>query len=154
MGLVMQKFGQLLGISLSFIRLGRHYALKTDIEGETYYISLDEGGRFLSPQEILDLVFDTGQTRRLDFTDLLLAYLESVQKQLDPNSAGAQILKVYDIILALKNADPKTLLRRALLNRELGHFSEALADLKRFLYFQPGDPLPPSIQKLYSHFGH
>lgn len=150
MGLAMQNFAQVTGLNLSFVLLGKHLTLKTEIDGEFQYISLDEGGRFLDTQEVLDLIFDFGKIRRIDFSDLLLAYLEFLQKQLDPRKAANQLLQVYNLILSLKTADPVTLLRRAYLHKELGHFSEALADFKRYLHFQPTGPLTRSLKKFYS----
>lgn len=154
MGLVMQNFAHLTGINLSFVLLGKHLTLKTEIDGQCQYISLDDNGRLLDTQEVLDLIFNFGQIRRIDFLDLLLAYLEFIQKQLDPKKASAQILRIYDIILSLKDADPKTLLRRAYLYKELGHISEALADLKRYLNFQPSEPLTKSLKKFYSQLSN
>lgn len=150
MGLAMQNFAHLTGINLSFVLLGRHLTLKTEIEGECQYISLEDDGRLLDTQEVLDLIFDFGKIRRIEFSDLLLAYLEYLQKQLDPRQAGSQLLRIYDMILSLKNSDPATLLRRAYLHKELGQLSEALSDLKRYLNFQPSEPLAKSIKKFYS----
>lgn len=150
MGLAMQNFAHLTGLNLSFVLLGRHLTLKTEIDGEFQYISLDEGGRLLDTQEVLDLIFDFGKIKRIDFSDLLLAYLEFLQKQLDPRKAANQLLRVYDLILSIKNSDPSTLLRRAYLYKELGQFSEALADLKRYLHFQPSGPVTRSLKKFYS----
>jgi hypothetical protein len=150
MGLALQNFANLTGLSLNFVLLGKHLALKTEIEGEFQYISLDENGRLLDTQEVLDLIFNFGKIRRIDFSDLVLAYLEYFQNQLDPKKASNQILRIYDLILSLRTADPKTLLRRAYLYKELGYISEALADLKRYLNFQPSEPLAKSIRKFYS----
>jgi hypothetical protein len=154
MGLAMQNFAHLTGINLSFVLLGKHLTLKTEIEGECQYISLDEEGRMLDTQEVLDLIFNFGKIRRIDFSDLLLAYLEYLQKQLDPRKAAGQLLHIYDLILSLKDADPKTLLRRAYLHKELGQISEALADLKRYLNFQPSEPLAKSLKKFYSQLSN
>lgn len=150
MGLALQNFAHLAGLSLNFVLLGKHLALKTEIEGEFQYISLDDNGRLLDTQEVLDLIFNFGKIRRLDFSDLVLAYLEYFQKQLDPKKASFQILRIYDLILSLRASDPKTLLRRAYLYKELGYISEALADLKRYLNFQPSEPLSKSLKKFYS----
>ncbi len=154
MGLAMQNFAHLTGINLSFVLLGKHLTLKTEIDGECQYISLDEDGRMLDTQEVLDLIFNFGKIRRIDFSDLLLAYLEYLQKQLDPRKAAGQMLRIYDLILSLKDADPRTLLRRAYLHKELGHISEALADLKRYLNFQPSEPLAKSLKKFYSQLSN
>jgi hypothetical protein len=154
MGLAMQNFAQLTGINLSFVLLGQHLTLKTEIDGECQYISLDDDGRLLDTQEVLDLIFDFGKIRRIDFSDLLLAYLEFLQKQLDPRNATNQMLRICDLILSLKTADPKTLLRRAYLHKELGQISEALADLKRYLNFQPAEPLARSLKKIYSQLSN
>ncbi len=150
MGLALQNFAHLTGLSLNFVLLGKHLALKTEIEGEFQYISLDENGRLLDTQEVLDLIFNFGKIRRIDFSDLVLAYLEYFQNQLDPKKASRQILRIYDLILSLRTSDPKTLLRRAYLYKELGYISEALADLKRYLNFQPTEPFTKSIRKFYS----
>lgn len=150
MGLALQNFAHLAGLSLNFVLLGKHLALKTEIEGEFQYISLDDNGRLLDTQEVLDFIFNFGKIRRLDFSDLVLAYLEYFQKQLDPKKASYQILRIYDLILSLRTSDPKTLLRRAYLYKELGYISEALADLKRYLNFQPPEPLAKSLKKFYS----
>lgn len=150
MGLAMQNFAHLTGLNLSFVLLGQHLTLKSEIDGECQYISLDDDGRLLDVQEVLDLIFDFGKIRRIDFSDLLLAYLEFLQKQLDPRKAANQMLRIYDLILSLKTSDPSTLLRRAYLHKELGQISEALADLKRYLHFQPAEPLARSIKKFYS----
>lgn len=146
-GLALQNFADLTGISLNFVLLGKHLALKTEIDGEFQYISLEENGRILDTQEVLDLIFDFGKIRRIDFTDLLMAYLELIQKQLDPRRATSQILRVYDLMLSLRSSDARTLLRRAYLYKELGNVSEALADLKRYIHFQPSEPLAKSIKK-------
>lgn len=150
LGLAMQNVAQITGLNLSFVLLGHHLALKGEVDGECQYISLDEDGRILDTQEVLDAIFDFGKIRRLDFSDLILAYFEVVQKQLDPRRAAGQLLRIYDLILTLRDADPKTLLRRAYLYKELGNFSEALADLKRYLNFQPNEPLTKSLKKFYS----
>ena len=154
LGLALQNFAHLTGINLSFVLLGQHLTLKTEIEGECQYISIDDDGRLLDTQEVLDLIFDFGKIRRIEFSDLLLAYLEYFQKQLDPRKAAGQMLRVYDLILSLKDADPKTLLRRAYLHKELGQISEALADLKRYLNFQPAEPLTKSLKKFYSQLSN
>ena len=154
LGLTLQNFAMLTGINLSFVLLGKHLALKTEIEGECQYISLEEDGRILDTQEVLDLIFRFGRIRRIDFSDLLLAYFEFLQKQLDPRKASTQILRIYDFILSLKNSDPKTLLRRAYLHKELGHLSEALADIKRYLNFQSHENLGKSIKKFYSQLSN
>lgn len=154
MGLALQNFASLAGLSLNFVLLGKHLALKTEIDGECQYISLEENGRVLDTQEVLDLIFNFGKIRRIDFSDLVLAYLEYFQKQLDPKKASKQLLKIYDLILLLKTSDPKTLLRRAYLYKELGYISEALADLKRYLNFQPPEPLAKSLKKFYSQLNN
>lgn len=154
MGLAMQNFAHLTGINLSFVLLGKHLTLKTEIDGECQYISIDDNGRLLDTQEVLDLIFDFGKIRRIDFSDLLLAYLEFLQKQLDPRNAASQMLRIYDLILSLKDSDPKTLLRRAYLYKELGQISEALADFKRYLNFQPTEPLARSLKKFYSQLSN
>lgn len=147
MGLALQNFANLTGISLSFVQLGKHLALKTEIEGEFHYISLDENGRLLDTQEVLDLIFNFGKIRRIEFSDLLIAYFEFVQKKLDPKRASKQVLRIYDLILSLRSSDPKTLLRRAYLYRELGYLSEALTDLKRYIHFQPSESFSKSLKR-------
>jgi regulator of sirC expression with transglutaminase-like and TPR domain len=103
---------------------------------------------------VLDLIYDFGQVRRIDFVDLLLAYLECVQKHLDPHTGAGQLLRVYDLILSLKTADPKTLLRRACLHKQLGQISDSLADLKRYLNFQAPQPLAQSLKRIYTQLSH
>ncbi len=147
MGLAIQNFANLTGITLSFVLLGKHLALKTEIEGEFQYISLEENGRLLDTQEVLDLIFDFGKIRRIEFSDLLLAYFEFIQKKLDPKRASTQVLRIYDLILSLRSSDAKTLLRRAYLYKELGYISEAIADFKRYVHFQPSEPFAKSIKR-------
>lgn len=150
LGLCLQSFGALHGLKMKFYQIGQRLAIKVDVEGEGYYISLDEDGRFLDTQEILDALFDFGKLSPLDFRDVVLTYLTLLQEQLDVKSASSQLLKIYDMLLALRQGDALTLLRRIYLLKDLGRMSDAMTDLKRFLNFQPVTPITSSLMKLYN----
>lgn len=150
LGLVLQSFGHLHGLKMRFYQIGQRLTLKVDVEGEGFYISLDEEGRFLDTQEIMDALFDFGKLAPLDFKDIVWTYLNLVQEQFDVQRASLQLLKVYDLLLALRQGDALTLLRRIYLLRDLGRVSDAIADLKRFMNFQPTTPITSSLMKLYN----
>jgi hypothetical protein len=135
---------------MKFYQIGQRLTIKVDVEGEGYYISLDEEGRFLDTQEIMDALFDFGKLSPLDFREVVLTYLTLIQEQIDIEGASNQLLKVYDMLLALRQGDAITLLRRIYLLKDLGRMSDAMTDLKRFLNFQPVTPITSSLMKLYN----
>lgn len=139
-GLVLQNLAFMTGLQVHFVLLGSHWALKVESEGLPQYISLENGGRILTTQEVLDYINSAGKTKRIEFTDILINYLEILQHYLDPKKAADKILKVYDLLLSLKVGDSKTLLKRASLYQERGQISEALSDLQRYIHFQPHEP--------------
>jgi hypothetical protein len=150
LGLCLQSFGALHGLKMKFYQIGQRLTIKVDVEGEGYYISLDEDGRFLDTQEIMDALFDFGKLTPLDFREVILTYLTILQEQIDIQGASNQLLKVYDMLLALRQGDALTLLRRIYLLKDLGRMSDAMTDLKRFLHFQPAAPITSSLMKLYN----
>jgi hypothetical protein len=150
LGLCLQNFGALHGLKMKFYQIGQKLAIKVDVEGEGYYISLDEDGRFLDTQEIFDALFDFGKLSPLDFREVVLTYLTLLQEQVDVRGTANQLLKIYDMLLAMRQGDPITLLRRIYLLKDLGRMGDAMSDLKRFLNFQPVTPITSSLMKLYS----
>lgn len=151
LGICLQSLATLNGIKMSFYQLGKDLTLKVDIEGNGCFISIDEEGRVLDTQEIMDLLFDFGCVKPLEFKDVFLSYLQLWQVQFLNQKAFDQVLKIYDVILTLRQADARTLLRRVYLLKDLGKVSEAMNDLKRFLSFQPVTPITSSLMKLYNH---
>lgn len=150
LGLCLQSFGALHGLKMKFYQIGQRLAIKVDVEGEGYYISLDEDGRFLDTQEIMDALFDFGKLSPLEFRDVFLTYLTMLQDQIDIQRASSQLLKIYDMLLTLRQGDALTLLRRIYLLKDLGRMTDAMTDLKRFLHFQPVTPITSSLMKLYN----
>jgi hypothetical protein len=150
LGLCLQSFGALHDLKMKFYQIGQRLTIKVDVEGEGYYISLDEEGRFLDTQEIMDALFDFGKLSPLDFREVVLTYLTLIQEQIDIEGASNQLLKVYDMLLALRQGDAITLLRRIYLLKDLGRMSDSMTDLKRFLNFQPVTPITSSLMKLYN----
>jgi hypothetical protein len=150
LGLCLQSFGALHGLKMKFYQIGQRLTIKVDVEGEGYYISLEEEGRFLDTQEIMDALFDFGKLSPLDFREVILTYLNILQEQIDVQRASSQLLKIYDMLLALRQGDALTLLRRIYLLKDLGRMSDAMTDLKRFLNFQPVTPITSSLMKLYN----
>jgi hypothetical protein len=150
LGLCLQSFGAIHGLKMKFYQIGQRLTIKVDVEGDGYYIALDEEGRFLDTQEIMDALFDFGKLSPLDFRDVVLTYLTILQEQIDIQNASSQLLKIYDMLLALRQGDALTLLRRIYLLKDLGRMSDAMADLKRFLNFQPVTPVTSSLMKLYN----
>lgn len=135
-GLVLQNLAFLSDLQMNFILLGENLALKTNIDGLSSYISLGENGKILNSQEVLDYIFEKGHTKKIELSELIMAYLEDLQSYIDEKTSSQQMMRVYEILLTLRKSDPSTLLRRAYLFKELGLISEAIADIKRFLNIQ------------------
>lgn len=147
-----------IGLRLEFVDLRPTCFLKFIDNGMSRFIDLTRQGRVLSSDDLLEslqtryhleavppsALLDHVPSERF-MTDYLLSLKVAYARRGEPEA----LLLIQNALMAHQPASLQLLGERAILHRRLGHFKNALTDLKRYFSFSDREHAPAEIVRLY-----
>lgn len=91
-------------------------------------------------------LFKSENTHQFNFVDLIKHYFEEVCAEYIKNENYKSLEKAQSYMISFDPREIKWFARRGLLLKRLGHFSEALSDLKRFISFCSYEEAPEAVK--------
>jgi regulator of sirC expression with transglutaminase-like and TPR domain len=142
-----------LDLDVHLVHWPLHTILKWENQGSAQFLDLSQGGRFLSADEILEIVnIHKEQVRTLSMSESLVQYLTYISMNYRQSQELEQLHKVLNLILKIEPENTRHLSERALLRRDLGLHKEALCDLKRFFSFIDKNSASPQLVETYENY--
>jgi regulator of sirC expression with transglutaminase-like and TPR domain len=159
LSVIYSYLGAQVGLKLEFVDLRPTCFLKFMVDGVSHYIDLGARGRVLSSGEMLDLLHDRFHMTAIPREALLepvsvarfmTEYLSMLKSEYVRRAELDGLLMIQNALLGHQPSSLSLLAERALLYRRLGHFKQALADLKRYFSFHEKETAPIEVLSVFN----
>lgn len=148
-----------IGLKLEFVDLRPTCFLKCVVDGASHYIDMNGRGRILSSEAMLECLHSRVHMKAIPAAALLepvsmerylSEYLTMLKMEYVRRSNHESLLTIQNALMAQQPSSLQLLAERALLYRRLGHFKQALADLKRYFSFQEKETAPIEVLTVFN----
>lgn len=153
-----------IGVQLEFVDFNPAWFLRWTENGRSRYIDVARSGSILSSEELIEVlhsrykmfpeVNEDSLFEPLTFERFLIAYLSDLKLTV----AGVhgthltepeKLLFLQNALMAYQPSNIQLFAERAVLHRKLGHYKNALTDLKRYFTFNEREKSLPELVKLH-----
>jgi regulator of sirC expression with transglutaminase-like and TPR domain len=147
-----------IGLKLEFVDLRPTCFLKFVENGNSHYVDMNGEGRVLTSEALLESLHLRIQMKAIPKEALLepvsverflCEYLGSLKSEYIRRSNLESLLIIQNALLAQQPSSLQLLAERALLYRRLGHFKQALSDLKRYFSFHDKETAPSEVLTVF-----
>ncbi len=148
-----------IGLRLEFVDLRPTCFLKFVVSGVSHYVDMSGEGRMLSSDDLLESLHSRFHLKAIPAEALLepvsmerflSEYLTSLKSEYVRRTNLESLLLIQNALMALQPSSLQLLAERALLYRRLGHFKQALADLKRYFSFHDKETAPVEVLSVFN----
>ncbi len=135
--LLYMHLGCRLGLKIDFLRWPNRAILKWECQGRSRYVNLEECGRFLTEDELLNILNNERKDSiaSLSLQESVVQYLTYLSFYYRQYADTDRLHKTFGMILSFEPDNMRILAERALLRRDLGLLKDALQDMKRYFSF-------------------
>ena len=142
------------------IQLQEFRMIKWPLGKHSKYINLADQGRILDEKQILNILNETTPTRLdsdppetqleiIPTKDLLLHYVQSLIEIYKHEKKEPEQKMMLDVVLKISPSNLNSLKERALLLKKIGHYEEALNDIKKYFSFTSLDDSPQDVKMAF-----
>ena len=159
LSLIYSFLGAQIGLKLEFVDLRPTCFLKFVVDGVSYYVDMNGEGRVLTSADLLDSLHSRFHLKAIPSEALLepvslerymSEYLNNLKVEYVRRANLDALLLIQNALMAHQPSSLQLLAERALLYRRLGHFKQALADLKRYFSFHDKESAPSEVLSVYN----
>ncbi|RYZ76273.1 MAG: hypothetical protein EOP05_05510 [Proteobacteria bacterium] len=164
LSLIYAFLAEKIGVQLEFVDFNPAWFLRWSENGRSRYIDVARAGATLSSEELIEVLHsryrmfpDVNEDtlfEPLSFERLLVAYLNDLKLTV-AGVKGAhlsepeKLLFLQNALMAYQPSNIQLFAERAVIHRRLGHYKNALSDLKRYFTFNAREKAMPELIQLH-----
>jgi|GEM_PF-5373090 len=153
LALIYAFLAERVGVTLEFIDFNPAWFLRWSDEGRSRYIDVTRAGASIGAEDLMAQMTEQYAAHTfepLTFDRFMIAYISDLKSTLAGlDAAPEKKLFLQNALIAYQPSNLQLLTERALLNRQLGNFKTALADLKRYFAFHDRERAPSEVLRLH-----
>ncbi|OFZ19565.1 MAG: hypothetical protein A2Z20_08365 [Bdellovibrionales bacterium RBG_16_40_8] len=150
LALLYMHLAKCLDLDFQLIHWPLHAILKWECESKSQFVDLEQNGKLLSEEELLQMVNrHKEQVQTLNLKEAITQYLTNISLHYRQVEDFITLHKTLCLTLQLEPENTRCLAERALLRKELGMVKESICDFKRYFSFTDKNSASPEIIAAY-----